>query len=248
MPLPGKRQWMQMSLMALLMFVFANAFSTWGLRYIPTGLGSLIGALYPLCVMIIEWVFYKKRTLSPLTFLGMLLGLAGVVFVFYNNMFATFDARLIFGLAVSLFAILAWSFGSVILARHPIDINPYYGMGWQMIIGSGMLWIICLSTKNYIPLSAISIHAWLEVCYLFIVGSIVTFIAFIFTLSTLPPEVSSLYAYVNPIVAIITASILLGEQLTSSILIGTVITLVGVYLVNHSTKHDKEKIIAEAEI
>ena len=44
------------TVMAILMFVFANGLSTWSLKYIPTGLSALIGALYPLSVIIREIV------------------------------------------------------------------------------------------------------------------------------------------------------------------------------------------------
>ena len=52
----------------------------------------------------------------------------------------------------------------------------------------------------------------------------------------LPAAIASLYAYINPIVAMIVGSILLSEKLTINILIGTAITIIGVYLVNHSLK------------
>ena len=48
-------------MLAILMFVFANGLSTWSLADIPTGLGALIGALYPLSVVIIERLFSRAR-------------------------------------------------------------------------------------------------------------------------------------------------------------------------------------------
>jgi len=48
--------------------------------------------------------------------------------------------------------------------------------------------------------------------------------------------ISSLYAYFNPMVAMIIGSVLLGEKITFHIVLGTFITLAGVYLVNYSMK------------
>ena len=45
--LPTPRQFRWITVMAILMFVLANGLSTWSLKYIPTGLSALIGALYP---------------------------------------------------------------------------------------------------------------------------------------------------------------------------------------------------------
>ena len=63
----------------------------------------------------------------------------------------------------------------------------------------------------------------------------------------LPPAISSLYAYINPLVAMVTASIVLHEKLTINILWGAIVTLAGVFLVNYSIKRSREKIIAEPE-
>jgi drug/metabolite transporter (DMT)-like permease len=44
----------------------------------------------------------------------------------------------------------------------------------------------------------------------------------------------TVHAYINPIVALIIGSVLLDEQLTRNIAIGTIATLLGVFLVNNS--------------
>ncbi len=55
----------------------------------------------------------------------------------------------------------------------------------------------------------------------------------------LEPAKAALYAYINPIVAIFTGSLLLGENITWKIIGGSVITLAGVYLVNQSLRKQK---------
>jgi len=247
-PLPTVKDFKSIVVMAALMFLSANGLSTWGLKYIPTGLASLIGALYPLSVVLIEWIFYKKRDVSVLTFVGLLIGIGGVGFVFYENMFTHVDPNLFFGLILSIIAMLSWSLGTVFLSRHHLSVNPYFGMGWQMVIGSAMLFVFAHIAQDPIPLASISIKSWLSISYLVVIGSVTSFIAFIYSLKRLPVAISSLYAYVNPIVAMIIAAILLKEKLTISIVIGTIITLIGVYLVNYSVRRDKEDMITESEI
>src|SRR6187399_1980311 len=56
---PTRKQFIWLIVMALLMFVLANGLSTWSLQYIPTGLSALVGALYPLSVVVIEMIFFK---------------------------------------------------------------------------------------------------------------------------------------------------------------------------------------------
>ena len=246
--LPTVAQFKWIVVMAILMFVFANGLSTWSLKYIPTGLSALIGALYPLSVVIIERVFFGVRNITILTFVGLFLGLSGLVIVFYEHAFDDLSSGFLWGLGLSVFAMLSWSIGTVFLSRNKTNINPYYGTGWQMLIGSMMLFLVSETTQSTVPLSSISLNYWLVIAYLVLFGSIIAFAAFIYSLKVLPAAISSLYAYVNPIVAMVVAAIVLKEKFTINILWGAIVTLIGVYLVNLSIKLKQKKPLLEPEL
>lgn len=245
---PSLQEFYWLIIMALMMFVFANGLSTWSLKYIPTGLSSLVGALYPLSVVIIEMVVFKNRNLTILTFIGLLLGLTGIGIVFYENAFDNHPGGFLFGVTLSVTAMLSWSVGTLILTRTKTTINPYYSIGWQMLISSVLLYFFALATKQTIPIEEISSKAWGVIFYLVVMGSIISFVAFIYSMKKLPVAVASLYAYINPLVAIVVAAIVLKEKLTIHILYGAIVTLVGVFLVNYSIKRNQEKLVAEAEL
>ncbi len=245
---PSLQEFYWLIIMALMMFVFANGLSTWSLKYIPTGLSSLVGALYPLSVVIIEMVVFKNRNLTILTFIGLLLGLTGIGIVFYENAFNNHPGGFLFGVTLSVTAMLSWSVGTLILTRTKTTINPYYSIGWQMLISSVLLYFFALATKQTIPIEEISSKAWWVIFYLVVMGSIISFVAFIYSMKKLPVAVASLYAYINPLVAIVVAAIVLKEKLTIHILYGAIVTLVGVFLVNYSIKRNQEKLVAEAEL
>ncbi len=248
LPLPSVKQFRWLLVMGILMFVFANGLSTWSLKYIPTGLSALIGALYPLSVVIIEKVFFKSKQLTVLTFIGLFLGLTGVGIVFYEHAFHGLNKDFLVGLALSVLAMLSWSVGTIFLSRNKAAINPYYGTGWQMLISSLILLVIAEITQPTVPFSTISLKVWLVIIYLVVFGSLISFAAFIYSMKKLPAAIASLYAYFNPLVAMVLASFLLNEKLTINILWGAIVTLIGVYLVNYSIKRGNEKLIVEAEM
>jgi len=245
---PTKKQFAWLFMLAILMFVFANGLSTWSLAYIPTGLGALIGALYPLSVVIIERLFFHSQKMTTLTYLGLFLGIGGVGIVFYENAFDHGGTSFFFGIMLALVAMLAWSLGTVFIARNKANINPYYGTGWQMLISSAILLIWSETSGQTIPYADITASAWLVIIYLVIFGSIISFVAFIYSMKRLPAAVASLYAYFNPLVAMVIASVVLKEKLTIHILWGALVTLGGVFLVNYSIKKNKSQTIAEPEI
>lgn len=245
--LPTKKEFLWLLVMALLMFVLANGLSTWSLKYIPTGLSALVGALYPLSVGIIEMVFFGNRNMTLLTFAGLLLGITGIGIVFYENAFHHHPPGFLFGVTLSVIAMLSWSVGSVIIVRNKVKLDPYYATGWQMLISSFVLFIVAETTQPTIALKNISLTAWAVIAYLVVAGSLLAFVAFIYSMKKLPAAVSSLYAYINPLVAMVTAAIVLNEKLTMNILWGALVTLAGVFLVNYSIKRNREKIIVEPE-
>lgn len=247
-PLPTVKQFQWLTIMAVLMFVFANGLSTWSLKWIPAGLSALIGALYPLSVVIIERMFFNARPLTKLTYIGLFLGLSGVVIVFYENAFNGIDISMLIGLLLSLFAMLSWSVGTIFLARNKANMNPYYGTGWQMLISSFLLFIWAESSQPTVHFTDMTLKSWLVILYLVLFGSIIAFVAFIYSMKKLPAAIASLYAYVNPMVAMLLGAVVVKEKLTINILWGSIVTLIGVYLVNSSIKRQREKVIAEAEI
>ena len=246
--LPTRQQFGWLVMMAFLMFVMANGLSTWSLNYIPTGLSALIGALYPLSVVIIEMLFYKNRNLNAITFIGLLLGITGIGIVFYENAFHDHPEGFLFGVILSVIAMLSWSVGTIFIVRNKVKMNPYYATGWQMFIGSVMLFIIAHVFQPTIPLQDITTRSWLAITYLVLAGSLLAFVSFIYSMKKLPAAVSSLYAYINPLVAMVTAALVLNEKLTMNILYGAIVTLIGVFLVNYSIKRNREKLIAEPEL
>jgi drug/metabolite transporter (DMT)-like permease len=247
LPLPTAKQFRWLLLMSIIMFLSANALSTWAIKYIPAGLGALIGALYPLCVVILERVFFNSKRMTALTFVGLFLGIAGIALVFYENAFTTAGPDFWLGIILSIIAMLSWSIGTIFIARNKVDINPYYGVGWQMLISCVILFIIMQTTQTVVPITQISSKGWFAISYLVVLGSLIAFVAFIYSMKKLPAAISSLYAYVNPLVAMVCGYFIVDEKLSKNILIGAIITLVGVFLVNYSIKKSAQ-IITEAEI
>lgn len=243
--LPSGRQMLWLAGMGSLLFVIANGFATVALRYIPSGLAALIAALYPLSVVIIERIFFRNTKITWVTFAGLLLGITGIGIVFYDNAFHNQPEGYVLGLILSLIAMLSWSVGTIIIARNKVKINAYNATGWQMLLGSFLLMIMTLASGNTMSISAIPSSTWLAIVYLVFVSSIVAFVAFIYTMKHLEPAIAALYAYINPIIAILTGSVLMNEKLTIDILIGSAITLAGVFLVNRSLKKQREQALAD---
>jgi len=240
--LPTKKEFAWLAMMAALLFVSANGIATLALKNIPSGMGALISALYPLSVVIIERLFFRNTKITATTFIGLLLGIGGIAVVFYDNAFHSKTEGYAWGVILSVIAMLSWSIGTIILSRTKLKMNAYNATGWEMLISSFILMIMLAISGKSIPISEVPLQSWGAITYLVIASNLITFAAFIYTMKHLQPAVAALYAYINPIVAIFVGSFVMSEKITVNIIIGSLITLVGVYLVNQSLQKQREKI------
>lgn len=234
--LPTLQQFVWLFTASFFLVVLNSGLTTWSVKYIPSGLAALIGALNPLFIVILEMLFLKNKSYTPLTFIGLFTGVLGIGTVFYSNAFHQHPSGYSFGLLICFIGVVSWSIGTLLLARNKYQMNPYYALGWQMFIASILLYVFAKITGNTIPMQAISLNTWISILYLVVIGSAVAFIAFIYSIKHLPSPIASSFSYINPIVAMIAGAIMFGEKLTVYILVGTLITLVGVYMVNLSLR------------
>jgi drug/metabolite transporter (DMT)-like permease len=236
-PWPKGKQWRTIFILSILNFVLSNGLSTWGVKYISSGLGAIIGAIFPLWIVIIS--FFRGEKLEKLAILGLVISFCGVCVIFYDHLedFLIPDFR--FGIFVSLIATLTWAFGSLYTKKKAASFNPYFSLGLQMFISSILLFAYTGATGTSVNLAMIPAASWWSIAYLVVFGSVLTFIAFIYCIQKLPTELSSIYAYINPIVAVLLGAVIFNEPLTISIAIGGVTALIGIYLVNYAMKKSK---------
>lgn len=236
-PWPKGKQWKTILILSVLNFVFSNGLSTWGVKYISSGLGAIIGAIFPLWIVLI--MLFRGEKINRLSILGMIVSFGGICFIFYEHLADFINPDFRFGIFLSLFSTVTWAFGSLYTKKKAASFNPYFSLGLQMVISSSFILMITEATDTGVSIASIPAQSWWAIGYLVIVGSVLTFIAFIYALQKLSPEVSSIYAYINPIVAVLFGTLIFGEPLTFFIAVGGIITLCGLYLVNYSIRKAK---------
>jgi drug/metabolite transporter (DMT)-like permease len=210
-----------------------NGFITWGMQYVSSGLSSVIGALTPVVVLLISLVWHRRgERISGLTINGVLLGFAGLGVIF-NDGWADFlnpDYR--WGIAGCFASCFSWSLGTVMSKRYNDPaISPFVNGGIQITaggIGGGVLSIL-LDKSHQIHHT---FEGWAAAAYLAVIGSALAFTLYMFILRHLSATAASIYTYINPMVAISLGWLVFDEKVTSAMLFGIGITLLGVWLVN----------------
>ena len=141
-----------------------------------------------------------------------------------------------------------WALGSVLTAKWALGVNYLYGAGFQMLFsGIVMVVVAVLFLGQHIHADNFTAELWESLLYLVLVGSVFSYSAYVFALNNLPPAQVSIYAYVNPVVAVILGSLILHESLTWLTGVCSLVTIGGVYLVNNAFNKNKKRLVTATE-
>lgn len=234
---PRGREWYVIGVLSFLNILCSNGLTTWGVQYISAGLGAIIAATFPLWMVIIG-MFSSGDKIPSAALKGFLLGFAGICVIFYEHLHDFFNPEFLFGIAVSFTASWTWALGTVFTKREAKDFNPYFSLGLQMFLAGGVLLVVSYGTGKAIPINEVPWQSWTAIAFLVVFGSVIAFGAYLYSLQRLSVEMMSIYAYINPIVAVILGSILFNEKLTLFIISGGAITLYGVWMISHALRKD----------
>lgn len=238
--LPGWDVLKKISVQSIFMLCLANGLLTWSLEYISGGLAAIIAALVPLFIALFTVWLSKCAKITRWMVVGLVIGFAGVFTIFYDYLAQLQSKTFVFGVILALLSTLSWSFGTVYTSRQKPPIDILFNVGLQMLVAGILVLMVCGITGKYISLADVNRDSWLALTYLVVFGSLVAYSAYVFVIGKLPPTQVSIYAYINPIVAVVIGWLLLSEKMNANMIIGTLITLGGVYLVNREFKKVKQ--------
>lgn len=240
-------------IIGVIMLCGSNGLMTWAMKFVPSGLGAIVAATVPIWITIFSYFMISKSKISAKVIIGMIIGFVGVVGIFYDYLQDILKPEFQFGLVLVFLGCLFWAFGSVLTAKWALKINAMYSAAYQMFFSGIVMVIISYLMGESYATSSFTMELWTSLLYLVFIGSLLSFSAYVYALNTLPPSQVSIYAYVNPVVAIILGYIILDEHLNWIVGTSCLVTLAGVYLVNSAyskqkkLQHESAKLAIESE-
>jgi drug/metabolite transporter (DMT)-like permease len=229
--LPSGSQIFRQSIGGFFMITLGNGLVAWAEMHVTSGIAAIICSLMPVLVILINLSINREEKPTVPIIMGVVFGLIGIIMIFSENLGEFSKPEYIFGIIMIFTAALSWAGGSIWIKKRNTASNPFLNAGLQMFFGG--IWCIPL-TLLFDDLSTVSwsSEAAYSLLYLIIFGSIVAYTCFSYALRKLPMTIVSMYAYVNPVVAVILGWLLLDEKFNLKIGIAIIITIAGIYIVN----------------
>jgi drug/metabolite transporter (DMT)-like permease len=226
--LPTARQWRNLLVIALLMFVAEYGLLFWAEKYVPSGVTSVLEATIPIITLVLEMLILRQQRFRWKVALSTLIGFCGVGVLLLptgNEHLALLPCAAILAGAV------AWALGSVLGRSLDLPKSKPLTAGAAMMLGGGILLALSAVFGEMHPFPHISMRAGLALLYLVVFGSLLGFTAFVWLLGRMPATRVASHAYVNPIVAVALGYFIAGETITLRTLAGTALVIASVFLI-----------------
>jgi len=230
--LPAQRLWPAMALVGVLLIAVGNGGVIVAEQWVPSGVTAVLIGTMPFWMVGLEALVARRERLTIRHVAGLVLGFAGIVLLVWTDIHPTAATgyRFLGGVAVLQIACFGWALGSVYSKQLAMAGDPLPASAMQMFFG-GLFMLIVGTIRGEWTTLDFSGRTVAALAYLMVIGSVVAFAAYNYALKHLPMSFVSLYAYINPLVAVALGTVWLDEPLTLRMIAAMVVILSAVGLV-----------------
>jgi drug/metabolite transporter (DMT)-like permease len=210
--LPRMSLWRGAAFLGFTLLVLGNGGVVWAEQYVPSGLAAVMVAASPFWMTGYEAFLSDGEPLTARVVAGLAVGMGGIVLLVWPDLAsAGAGARGFLAGVISLqIACIGWTIGSSYARGHAREENVLSTTAGQMLAGGVMMLAIGTATGEWHALRFVP-RTTGALVYLATIGAIGGFVAYTYALRHLPISLVSLYAYINPVIAVALGAAFLGE-------------------------------------
>ncbi|HEX2960310.1 MAG TPA: EamA family transporter [Ignavibacteriales bacterium] len=232
--MPGMKDFLNISVMGILLLGFGNGLIVVSEITVPSGLAALLITTVPFWIVGIEAAMPHGIRLNLNVLLGLIIGLLGVGVIFGTDLDAFTDPAYMKGIIVLLIGVFLWALGTLYSKYKRLSVAPLTSAAFQMLTAGILQTLYGLITGEQHHM-AVGLHGWMAFFYLVSFGSLIGYTSYIYAVTHLPVSFVSTYSYINPVIALILGWLVLGEKLDLSTIVAAAVIFAGVLLVKKGT-------------
>ena len=230
---PTRVVWRAAAITGLLMLFGGNGGVVWAEQRVPSGITALLVSVVPLWMVLMEWLRPGGRRPHSAVFVGLLLGVVGVVLLVGPGAFVGHGDVDTVGMIVLVFAPIFWAAGSIYSKHAARPSSAIMSTALQMLSGGAIFLVAAAFTGELtrFDMHAVTIPSAIGFFYLVTFGSLIGFTGYVYLLRNTTPAKASTYAYVNPIVAVLLGWAIADEPISWRTLLAAAVILAGVAII-----------------
>jgi RarD protein len=203
-------------------------FFLYGMRYTIPANAALLYATSPVLVLVFSAMFLREH-LTRTKIVGAVIAFAGVLIVIFERGVDTSLEYLKGNLLIAI-AVVAWALYSVFGKRLIRRYGTIQATGTTLILGTIMFLPFGLVPSLRYPYGELTAGNWLEIGYLSIITSVVSYFLWYYALGKIEAGKVALFTYLQPVITTLLTVFLLGQGITLAFVVGGVLALAGVVL------------------
>ena len=233
--MPARREWPALAALGILLLGFGNGAVVWAEQTVPSGLTAVLVATAPFWMVGIDALMPGGEAITVRRLLGLAVGFGGIVMLVWPEIhFDGGSSGFLGGVIAAQIACVGWAAGSSYARHrgrgHASGENVLATAAFEMLFGGIALLLVSLALHETARLT-FTPRTGGALLYLTLVGAIAGFSAYAYALKHLPVATVSLYAYVNPMIAVVLGTLVLQEQFSVRMVFAALVVLAGSALV-----------------
>jgi drug/metabolite transporter (DMT)-like permease len=233
--LPARREWPSLGLLGILLLGFGNGAVVWAEQTVPSGLTAVLVATSPFWMVGFDALMPDGEAITLRRVLGLVVGFGGIVMLVWPEIrFDGTGGGFLGGVIAAQIACVGWAVGSSYARHrgrgHASGENVLATAAFEMLFGGMALLVASLALHETARLT-FTPRTTSALLYLIFVGAIAGFSAYAYALKHLPVATVSLYAYVNPVIAVVLGTLVLKEPFSVRMIGAALVVFVGIALV-----------------
>ena len=229
--LPPPSRWGSISLLGFLLLGLGNGGVVFAEQWVPSGLAAVMVATSPFWMAGVEACLKDGERMTMRTLIGLIVGFSGILVLVWPDLtMDRADRTFLAGIIALQVASLGWALGSAYSRRRGRTDQILGTTALQMLAG-GLMMLAAGTVRGEWGQLFFTERTALSLAYLSTLGSIGGFVAYTYALRHLSVSFVSLYAYINPVIAVALGVLLMGEPFDLRMAAAALLVFAGVTVV-----------------
>lgn len=224
--IPLKKYWKQLAFLGLLQTTVVYLFVMFGLQFIGAGKSSVLLYSMPIWGSLLA-IYFLKEKLNLTGMIGLFLGLIGLLLIIGWDFLFESNKQVLIGQILIVIAAISWAISNIYFRIRFQDLPKITTTAYQMLFGTiGIVFVAIFYEWN--EPAVFNAHSIYYILFSGIIASALCFTMWFVLLSLVDMMTATISSMLVPVFGLIFSYLILDEQLTINLLLGSAIIIIGI--------------------
>ncbi|MFO1132720.1 MAG: DMT family transporter [Hyphomicrobiales bacterium] len=223
-----RQDWPRLLVISLIGMMGYNLGSAFGFAHVSAGIGSLIIGTQPLLIALMGTLIAKER-LTVAAIVGLIIGFLGIVLLVWRDLGIASDGwGFLTGCAMIFLSGTAWAIYVVVSKPLILKYGSFSISALSLSLCSAVMVPMLARPSTLTTVAHMTPRSWAELGYIAIISTMVCSFTWNYAASRMRAAASGAFLYLIPIIGVAAGALILSEQVTSGMVMGGALILIGV--------------------